>query len=76
MTHNQDHTTSDGADDTGMVTLQVEIRAEHAALLRRFAGREGASIEALASLWLEEKLDEAMRSSNRPPTGRESGSGE
>jgi hypothetical protein len=76
MTHSQGHTTSDGADDAGMVTLKVEIRAEHAALLRRFASREGASVEALASLWLEEKLDEAMRSSSRPPAGHESGGGE
>ncbi len=57
-------TAASGADDpAGLVKLQVEIRPQHMALLKRFAAREGASVEALASLWLEEKLDEAMRSS-------------
>jgi hypothetical protein len=56
-------TAAAAAADGDMVTLHVEIRAEHAKLLRRFAAREGASVEAMASLWLEEKLDEALRSS-------------
>jgi hypothetical protein len=43
----------------GLVTLQVQLRPEHVRLLRQFAAREGASVEALAALWLEEKLDEA-----------------
>ncbi len=64
-----------GGDSGEMVTLQVEVRREHARLMRGFAAREGASVEALASLWLEEKLDEAMRSSRSPQGGSE-GDGE
>jgi|GEM_PF-5818736 len=46
-----------------MVGLQVMIRPDHLVLLRGFAEREGATVEALASLWLEEKVDEVVRSS-------------
>jgi hypothetical protein len=41
--------------------LHVEIRKEHATILRAFAAREGTSAEALAALWLEEKADEARK---------------
>jgi hypothetical protein len=50
--------------DAQWVTYQVRLRPEHAARLRAYAAREGASPEALAALWLEEKLDEATRSSS------------
>lgn len=63
MEHNQDPEAQSAGDAEDMVRLQVTLRPEHVALLRRFASREGATVEALASLWLEEKLDEAMRSS-------------
>lgn len=59
-----------------MVRLQVMIRPDHLALLRGFAEREGATVEALASLWLEEKLDEAARSSHSLPIKDEPRSGE
>ncbi len=73
MTQPQDAQPSGGAGDgEDMVTLQVEVRREHARLMRGFAAREGASVEALASLWLEEKLGEAMRSS-RSSAGGEGG---
>ena len=65
MTNNPDSTassTGDASDD--VVTLEVTVRPELVAVLRRFASREGASVEALASLWLEEKADEAMRTSS------------
>ena len=77
MTDSQDPTTSSSSDDASedLVTLKVEVRREHIPLLRRFASREGASVEALASLWLEEKLDEAMRSS-RLSTGGQDGGGD
>jgi hypothetical protein len=76
MTNSQDSTasTGDAADD--FVTLKVEVRREHIPLLRRFASREGASVEALASLWLEEKLNEAMRPSRPSTGGQDSGGGE
>lgn len=45
----------------GERTYRVRIRAEHAAVLEAMAAREGASPEALASLWIEEKADEARR---------------
>lgn len=48
--------------DSEMVTLQVEIRAEHMERLRALAAREGATPEALAALLVEEKLDEAKAS--------------
>jgi hypothetical protein len=56
-----------------MVTLHVEVRREHIRLMKSFAAREGASVEALASLWLEEKLNEAVRSSHPSPRASESG---
>jgi hypothetical protein len=62
-----------GGDSGEMVTLKVEVRREHARLMRGFAAREGASVEALASLWLEEKLDEALRSSRTSQAGAEGG---
>ncbi len=52
---------ADASHSADMVRLQVMIRPDHLALLRGFAEREGATVEALASLWLEEKLDEAVR---------------
>ena len=68
MTHKQEPEAAAGGDEAeGMVTLEVMLRPEHVALMKRFAGREGASVEALASLWLEEKLDEAMRFSRPSP---------
>ncbi len=70
MAHNQDPGASGGVGDSEeMVTLQVAVRGEHFRLMRGFAAREGASVEALASLWLEEKLDEAMRSSRSSAAG-------
>jgi hypothetical protein len=70
MTHKQDPDAPASGDDAeGMVRLEVMLRPEHVTLMKRFAAREGASVEALASLWLEEKLDEAMRSS-RPSPGQ------
>jgi hypothetical protein len=53
------------------VVLQVRLRPAHVARLRAFAAREGATIEALAALWLEEKLDEAARHGQGPPAGAE-----
>lgn len=50
-----------GAIDEEWVVLNVRIRAEHAAILRACAAREGASPEELAALWLEEKVDEARK---------------
>lgn len=47
-------------DAQGWVTYQVQMRPEQAALLRSLAAREGATPEALAALWLEEKLGEAQ----------------
>ena len=41
--------------------LRVALRPAHVARLRAFAAREGATVEALAALWLEEKLDEAAQ---------------
>ena len=75
MTNNQDPAAAAGNASEDFVTLKVEVRREHVPLLRRFASREGASVEALAGLWLEEKLDEAIRSS-RPSQikGESSGS--
>ncbi len=40
-----------------LVTLQIQIRPEHAQQLRSLAAREGATPEALAVLILEEQLD-------------------
>jgi hypothetical protein len=48
------------------VVLQVRLRPAHVARLRAFAAREGATVEALAALWLEEKLDEATQGQPRP----------
>ena len=62
MTHKQDPEALTGGDASdGMVRLEVMLRPEHVALMKGFAAREGATVEALASLWLEEKLDEARR---------------
>lgn len=47
--------------DENWITYQVQMRPEQAALLKAIAAREGASPEALAALWLEEKLAEAKR---------------
>ncbi|HVG00814.1 MAG TPA: hypothetical protein VND68_13325 [Chloroflexia bacterium] len=77
MTDNQDSiasSTGDASED--LVTLEVTVRREHVALLRRFASREGASVEAMASLWLEEKADEAMRASRSSSGGQASGGDE
>ncbi len=41
------------------VILQVRMRPAMVARMHAFATREGASVEALAALWLEEKLAEA-----------------
>ena len=77
MTHSQHpEAHADAGDAKGMVSLQVTIRSEHAALLRGFAAREGATLEALASLWLEEKLDEALRSRNATRASTETSSDE
>ncbi len=46
-------------EDAEDVILQVRMRPELVARMRAFAAREGASVEALAALWLEEKLAEA-----------------
>ena len=73
MTNSHDPAPSAGDASDEFVTLEVPVRAENIALLRRFAGREGASIEELASLWLEEKLGEAMRNSR--PSAPAHGSG-
>ncbi|HEX8227845.1 MAG TPA: hypothetical protein VF826_00875 [Chloroflexia bacterium] len=70
---NRQNPESQGSDQEEMVTLKVEVRREHARLMRGFAAREGASVEALASLWLEEKLDEALRSSRSIQAGAEGG---
>jgi hypothetical protein len=42
-----------------MVILRVRMRLGQVAQMQIFAAREGASVEALAALWLEEKLAEA-----------------
>ena len=78
MTNNQDAAapSPDDVSSEELVTLEVTVRREYVAILRRFASREGASVEALASLWLEEKLDEAMRASRPPSAGQASGGGE
>jgi hypothetical protein len=63
MTHKQDpEAPANGDDAEDMVPLEVMLRPEHVKLMKGFAAREGASVEALAGLWLEEKLDEAVRS--------------
>ncbi|HYP42061.1 MAG TPA: hypothetical protein VEX13_17025 [Chloroflexia bacterium] len=63
MTHKQDpEAPASGDESEGMVRLEVMMRPEYFVLMKGFAAREGASVEALASLWLEEKLDEAVRS--------------
>jgi hypothetical protein len=63
MPHKQDpESPAIGDESEDMVRLEVMLRPEHVTLMKGFAAREGASVEALASLWLEEKLDEAMRS--------------
>jgi hypothetical protein len=72
MTNSQNRE-AQGGESEDMVTLEVEVRREHARLMRGFAAREGASVEALASLWLEEKLGEAMRSSRSSQAGAEGG---
>lgn len=78
MTDNRDSTASSAGDTASddLVTLEVTVRREHIALLRRFASREGASVEAMASLWLEEKADEAMRAARSSPGSQASGGGE
>lgn len=48
-------------NNTGLVTLQVQIRPEHAQRLRALAAREGATPEALAALILEEQLDQTQQ---------------
>ncbi len=63
MADSQDPQGGEGDESGEMVTLRVRDRREQARLMRGFAAREGASLEELASLWLGEKLDEAMRSS-------------
>lgn len=78
MTDNRDSTASSAGDSASedLVTLEVTVRREHIALLRRFASREGASVEAMASLWLEEKADEAMRASRSSSGGQANSVGE
>lgn len=57
------------ADPPAEVTLRVQVAPEIVARMRFFASREGASVEALAALWLEEKLAEAERNrAGRRPT--------
>ena len=51
-------------DPDEMVILRVRMRLGQVAQMQIFAAREGASVEALAALWLEEKLAEAT--SHRP----------
>lgn len=62
MTQGEDQAGQTSTGDVGMVTYQVQIRAEHARRLQALAAREGATPEALAALMLEEKLDEAKPS--------------
>ena len=59
------------ADPPAEVALRVLMAPEIVARLRFFASREGATVEALAALWLEEKLAEAERNTpgRRPPSG-------
>jgi len=59
-----------GAIDEEWVVLSVRIRAEHAAILRACAAREGASTEELAALWLEEKANEARKLVPAPLAGQ------
>ncbi len=79
VTRSQDQVAPDDArsgdhgDPGDLVSLQVMLRSEHASLLQSFANREGATAEALASLWLEEKLDEALRSSRAARHGPTNG---
>jgi hypothetical protein len=53
-----------------MVILRVRMRLGQVAQMQIFAAREGASVEALAALWLEEKLAEATSHlpGGHPPT--------
>ncbi len=73
MANSQNPEAQGGGESEEMVTLQVTVRREHARLMRGFAAQEGASVEALASLWLEEKLEEAVSSSRSSPMGPEGG---
>jgi hypothetical protein len=59
------------ADAPTEVTLRVQVAPEIVARMRFFASREGATVEALAALWLEEKLAEAERNTpgRRPAPG-------
>jgi hypothetical protein len=71
MTHSRDktptpHPAASGASPPAPppaeeIILRVPMRPALVAQMRAFAAREGASVEALAALWLEEKLDEARR---------------
>ncbi len=68
MTNEQDpEAPGSGNEEDGMVRIEVMLRPEHVALMKGFAAREGATVEALAALWLEEKLDEAVRFSRSSP---------
>jgi hypothetical protein len=63
------------------IILRVPMRPTQVAQIRAFAAREGASVEALAALWLEEKLAEARRhlpggSHPAPPSGGDLGGDE
>lgn len=62
MAQEEDQAGQASVDDGGMVTLQVQIRAEYAQRLQALAAREGAPPAALAALMLEEKLSEAKLS--------------
>jgi hypothetical protein len=50
----------DHANDQ-LVELRVHIRASVLQQIRAAAGREGASAESLAALWLEEHAEELRR---------------
>jgi methionyl-tRNA synthetase len=55
------HTTDPHSDDSSLVTHTVQVRRELSAQLAAAAAREGASVEALAALWLEEHSEEAKQ---------------
>lgn len=59
------------AADAPDVVLQVHLRPATVARLRAFAAREGAPVEALAALWLEEKLAEAAQHGSGAGGGEE-----
>ena len=63
---------SDAQTEQDVIVVQVRLRPEHARRMRAFAAREGATVEALAALWLEEKLAEvALAAGESEPHPRE-----